>query len=325
MTLTVPRRISQSGYDITPIPDVMKVALSADLEPLVRTVACEAGTERAFTGSLLETKDEGTYVCVVCGLPLFSSTSKFESGCGWPSYFEPIDPEHTVFLVDDSHGMIRTEVQCARSGTHLGHVFDDGPPPTGKRFCINSASLLFIPKGEPIPSLRDPNPPEAASEPGIATFGAGCFWGVESTFRQVTGVTDAQVGYSGGTVRDPSYEQVCGGKTGHAEAIEVKFDPEKVSYAELLDVFFSCHDPTQLNRQGPDVGSQYRSAIFFHNESQYFAALSAIDRLQLSGRLPRPVATELTEAAPFYRAEEYHQRYFEKRGGVGGCGVPGFI
>ena len=134
-----------------------------------------------------------------------------------------------------------------------------------------------------------------------------------------------EVGYCGGTVTNPSYEQVCGGNTGHAEAIEVKFDPNKVSYAELLDVFFSCHDPTQPNRQGPDVGSQYRSAIFFHNEAQQYAALCAIDQMHLSGRWPRPIATEVSETEPFYRAEEYHQRYFEKSGGVGGCGVPGFI
>jgi peptide methionine sulfoxide reductase msrA/msrB len=325
MTLRVPRKISQSGYDITPIPAGMNSALGADLEPIVRSVACEAGTERAFTGSFWDTKEEGTYVCVVCGLPLFSSKSKFDSGCGWPSYYEPIDPEHTVHITDDSHGMIRTEVRCARSGTHLGHVFDDGPPPTGNRFCINSASLTFVPQGKAIPSLRNPLPSEAASEPGFATFGAGCFWGVESTFRKVPGVTDAQVGYCGGTVTNSTYEQVCGGKTGHAEAIEVKFDPQKVGYVELLDVFFSCHDPTQLNRQGPDVGSQYRSVIFYHNDAQLYATLSTIDRIHLSGRLPRPIATEVTETEPFYRAEEYHQRYFEKSGGAGSCGIPGFI
>lgn len=325
MALSVARRISQSGYDVTPTPDGMNRALAADLEPLVRSVACEAGTERAFTGNFWDTKEEGTYVCVVCGLPLFSSNSKFDSGCGWPSYYEPIDPEHTVHVTDDSHGMIRTEVRCARSGTHLGHVFDDGPPPTGNRFCINSASLTFVPQGQEIPSLRNPLPPEAASEPGIATFGAGCFWGVESEFRKVPGVTDTQVGYCGGNLTNPTYEQVCGGNTGHAEAIEVRFDPDRVSYAELLDVFFSCHDPTQLNRQGPDVGSQYRSAVFYHNDAQQYNALSAIDRLHLSGRLPRPIATEVAGAAPFYRAEEYHQRYFEKNGGVGGCGIPGFV
>jgi len=320
---TLPRKTSKAGYDVTPLPEGMVLALARDLDPIDRSVACDSGTERAFTGRFWDSKDEGTYVCVVCGLPLFTSGTKFDSGSGWPSYYEPFDPEHTVQVVDNSHGMTRTEVRCARSGTHLGHVFDDGPAPTHKRFCINSASLEFVPKGQTIPPLRNPLPDTDASAPGIATFGAGCFWGVEATFRKVQGVTDAQVGYCGGTAVDPSYKQVCAGSTGHAEAIEVKFDPGKVSYAELLEKFFSCHDPTQLNRQGPDVGSQYRSVIFFHNEAQQHTALSAIDKLFLSGRLPRPIATEVTKAAPFYRAEEYHQRYFEKHGG-GGCGIPTF-
>jgi len=302
----------------------MASALAAHLEPQVRAVACDAGTERAFTGKYWNTKEEGTYVCAVCALPLFKSAAKFDSGSGWPSYFEPFDADHIVEHVDTSHGMTRTEARCARSGTHLGHAFDDGPPPTGKRFCINSASLDFVPEGQPIPSIRNPYPNEDASEPGVATFGAGCFWGVEAAFRQMPGVTDAQVGFCGGSVDKPSYEHVCSGTTGHAEAIEVKFDPEIVSYTQLLDVFFACHDPTQLNRQGPDVGAQYRSVIFWHNEAQHYAARSAIDVLHRSGRIPRPIATEVAEAAPFYRAEEYHQRYFEKRGGAGACGVPGF-
>ena len=319
------RTISNSGYDLTPLPEAMVSKLAAHLPPRDRVVACDAGTERAFTGKYWNSKEEGTYVCAVCRLPLFSSRTKFDSGSGWPSYFEPFDADHVVEEVDTSHGMTRTEVLCARSGSHLGHVFDDGPPPTGRRFCINSASLEFVPEGQAVEPLRNPLPITEASQPGVATFGAGCFWGVESTFRNVPGVLDAQVGYSGGGVENPTYEDVCSGTTGHAEALEIKFDPEVVNYSQLLDVFFSCHDPTQLNRQGPDVGTQYRSAGFYHNEAQHFAALSAIDALHLSGRLPRPIATEVTEPTLFYRAEEYHQRYFEKRGGAGACGIPGFI
>jgi len=325
MTLDSPRKTSGSGYDITQLPKQMVLALAGDLDPFARTVVCDAGTERAFTGRYWNSTEEGTYVCAVCGLPLFKSHTKFDSGSGWPSYFEPVDADHVVEEVDTSHGMVRTEVHCARSGTHLGHVFDDGPPPTGKRYCINSASLEFVAQDQTIPPLRNPSSDAEASEPGVATFGAGCFWGVESVFRKVDGVVDAQVGYTGGSVRNPTYQQVCRGDTGHAEAIEVKFDTGKVSYSELLAVFFACHDPTQLNRQGPDYGTQYRSAIFYHNEAQQFAALSAMDALHLSGRLARAVATEVVEATQFYRAEEYHQRYFEKRGGAGTCGIPGFI
>ena len=145
-----------------------------------------------------------------------------------------------------------------------------------------------------------------------ATFGAGCFWGVEAQFRQVKGVTSATVGYSGGAMEDPSYEDVCSGKTGHAEAVEVIFDPEMISYDQLLDVFWSIHDPTTLNRQGPDVGSQYRSAIFTHDSGQDAAARASKERLQSSAGNAREIVTEITPATAFYRAEDYHQQYFEK-------------
>ncbi len=148
-----------------------------------------------------------------------------------------------------------------------------------------------------------------------ATFGAGCFWGVEAQFRQVKGVTSATVGYSGGAMEDPSYEDVCSGKTGHAEAVEVIFDPETISYDQLLDVFWSIHDPTTLNRQGPDVGSQYRSAIFTHDSGQDAAARASKERLQSSAGNTREIVTEITPATAFYRAEDYHQRYFEKARG----------
>ena len=145
-----------------------------------------------------------------------------------------------------------------------------------------------------------------------ATFAAGCFWGVEAAFRQVQGVTATAVGYTGGSLGDPSYEDVCTGRTGHAEAVEVEFDPAKVSYDQLLDTFWQSHDPTTLNRQGPDVGTQYRSAIFFHDPDQETAAIASRERLQ--GKSSKPIVTEVTPAPEFYRAEEYHQRYLEKRG-----------
>jgi len=153
-----------------------------------------------------------------------------------------------------------------------------------------------------------------------ATFGAGCFWGVETAFRQVKGVLSTAVGYSGGTFKDPTYHDVCTGRTGHAEVVEVEYDPSKVSYEELLAVFWNIHDPTTLNRQGPDVGTQYRSAIFFHNPEQEVAAKTSKEQLQHSGRFKKPIVTELTPASPFYRAEEYHQRYLEKHGQAS-CGL----
>jgi peptide-methionine (S)-S-oxide reductase len=153
-----------------------------------------------------------------------------------------------------------------------------------------------------------------------ATFGAGCFWGVEETFRKIPGVTDTAVGYSGGSTKNPTYKDVCTDGTGHAEVVEVDYDPAKVSYETLLDVFWNGHNPTQLNRQGPDVGTQYRSAIFFHTPEQEAAARASKDRLQASGRFPRPIVTEISPAQPFWRAEEYHQRYLDKRG-LGSCHV----
>lgn len=147
-----------------------------------------------------------------------------------------------------------------------------------------------------------------------ATFAAGCFWGVEEAFRRTPGVVDVEVGYTGGTTEQPSYKEVCTGTTGHAEAVRVEFDPERISYDGLLDVFWSIHDPTQRNRQGPDVGTQYRSAIFAHDEDQERAARASKDRLEADGRFPRPIATGIEPAGPFWRAEEYHQRYYERRG-----------
>lgn len=147
-----------------------------------------------------------------------------------------------------------------------------------------------------------------------ATFGAGCFWGVEAAFRKLDGVSEAFSGYSGGTVENPTYEQVCRKSTGHAEVVQVEYDPEKISYQQLLDIFFSIHDPTQLNRQGPDIGDQYRSVIFYHDEEQKAAAEQTIVQLHESGKFTRPIATVVEEAKPFYRAEEYHQKYYEKCG-----------
>lgn len=173
------------------------------------------------------------------------------------------------------------------------------------------AAALVTPSTHAAPN--DPkHPPPVKTEQ--ATFAAGCFWGVEADFRAVTGVLRTTVGYTGGTAGSSTYEQVCTGRTGHAEAVLVEFDPAKVGYAKLLDVFWKCHDPTTLNRQGPDVGTQYRSAIFFHSGAQQKAAEESKRKLEEAGAFPRPIVTQIVAAGPFFRAEEYHQQYLEKRG-----------
>lgn len=273
------------------------------LTPEQYRIMKENGTEEPFNNAYWNNKRQGVYVDVITGEVLFSSKDKFDSGTGWPSFTKAVERDSIIEKPDTSYGRKRVEVRSKSSDAHLGHVFDDGPQPTGKRYCINSAALKFIPTE-------------------TAYFGAGCFWGVEEALRKIDGVVLTTVGYMGGSLKNPTYEEVSSHKTGHAETVEVQFDPKKVSYEKLLEVFFVIHDPTTPNRQGPDVGSQYRSVIFYNSAEQAREANALKEKLEKSGKFKNPIVTEITAAKEFYKAEDYHQKYYALRGIAPTCHIP---
>ena len=265
-----------------------------------KQIILKKGTEAPYSGDLLNEKREGIFTCRQCGAKLYNSTNKFDSGCGWPSFDDEI--EGAVLRIPDADGR-RTEIVCANCKGHLGHVFV-GEKFTDKntRHCVNSISMDFI--------------PEKLELEEKAVFAGGCFWGVEYYMEKIDGVKKVVSGYIGGKQENPSYQDVIYRNTGHYEAVEVTYDPKLVGFETIAKTFFEIHDPTQKNGQGPDIGKQYRSAVFYANEEQKSATEDLIKQLENKGY---KVATKLIKASPFYNAEDYHQDYYNNKGSLPYC------
>ncbi len=280
----------------------MKRDYFSDLSPEERYILKDKGTEEPFTGEYNDFYSPGIFICRACKSPLYQSSDKFDSGCGWPSFDDEISGA-IVRYEDLSGGRVRTEICCAKCDGHLGHIFH-GEQITQKdtRHCVNSLSIQF----------------KAYNNLERATFGAGCFWQVEKIFKETKGVYLSSVGYMGGSTSNPSYQDVCKGDTNHAEVVDIYFNPKVIAFSKLLNIFWKNHNPTSLNRQGLDEGTQYRSVIFYYSSKQKKIAEQSI--LEQSKKWKDPIVTHLCLASDFYRAEEYHQNYLNKNN-LGNCAI----
>jgi len=262
------------------------------LTPKAKLIILDKGTEAPYTDNCLQQNKEGTYLCRNCGIALFKNEDKFSSNCGWPSFDKEL-PESVKKLLDDDN--IRTEIVCNRCSCHLGHIFyGEKLTNLDTRYCVNSISIEFI-------NFKDVNDTEEA------ILGAGCFWGVEYYLQKLTGVLKTEVGYIGGLIENPTYKQICETNTGHVEAVRVIYDPRVISYEQLVKYFFEIHDFTQDNGQGPDIGEQYLSKVFYYNNNQCQIGKNIIKQLEDKGYV---VATKLEKMSSFWKAEEYHQNYY---------------
>lgn len=267
---------------------------TASLTPLARQVICDKATEYPNSGAYNTVLTQGSYLCRRCGLALFRAHSQFSAGCGWPSFDDHI--AHAVKQLPDTDGQ-RIEIQCNRCDAHLGHIFiGEHFTEKNQRHCVNAAALDFVEDSTVLDTEE-------------AIVAGGCFWGVDYYLRQIPGVLLVEVGYIGGEVSEPTYEQVCQGNTGHVEAVRVVFDTAKTSYYTVLKRFFEIHDPTQPNGQGPDIGSQYRSAVFYYNQVQYDCVMDLLNQLKTNGY---SVSTHIESVNIFWPAEDYHQNYYNK-------------
>ncbi len=290
-------------------------------------ILVKGGTELPFQNAYWNEKRKGVYLDKLTKKPLFLSTDKFDSGTGWPSFTRPIEEEEISYHLDKKFNMTRTEIRANGSGGHLGHIFYDGPAGKGGlRYCVNSASLTFVPYDQldqqGLGYLKEKfsdNGQLQQEETSVATVAGGCFWGMEELLRKLPGVLHIEVGYTGGSAKNPDYDLVKKGNSGHAEAVQLRFNPRLISYADILKYFFRIHDPTTLYRQGNDIGTQYRSAIFFHSAEQKKIALQVIEERERSGIHKTTIVTQLVPFDEFFPAEEYHQDYLQKHPGGYTC------